>query len=202
MSSPLGQSAEKGRTMMRNLTVFNHVTLDGYFSGLNGDMTWAHSNVDAEWNSFVEENASVGGELLFGRITYDLMLSYWPTAAALKNNPAVAGRMNSLPKVVFSRTLDKATWSNTRLVKGDLAMETRKLKDEPGKDLLIFGSGSIVSQLAQAGLIDAYQIVVNPIVLGKGRTMFDGIKDKLTLKLTKTRTFGNGNVLLCYEPKA
>jgi dihydrofolate reductase len=187
---------------MRKLSVFNHVTLDGYFSGANGDMTWAHSNVDAEWNQFVEENAASGGELLFGRITYELMLKYWPTPAALKNDPVVAERMNGLPKVVFSRTLDKATWNRTRLLKGDLATETRKLKSEPGKDLVIFGSGSIVSQLAQAGLIDAYQIVVNPIALGEGRTMFDGFKGKLELKLTKTRTFGNGNVLLCYEPKA
>ena len=81
-----------------------------------------------------------------------------------------------------------------------MAAGIRKMKGEPGKDIVIFGSGSIVSQLAQEGLIDEYQIVVNPIVLGKGRTMFEGIKEKLNLKLTKTRTFGNGNVLLCYEP--
>ena len=96
--------------------------------------------------------------------------------------------------------MDKASWSNTRLVKSDLAAEIRKMKKEPGQDMVIFGSGSIVSQLAQDGLIDEYQIVVNPIVLGKGRTMFDGVKERLPLKQTKTRTFGNGNVLLCYEP--
>ena len=186
---------------MRKLIVFNHVSLDGYFTDVNGDMSWVHKQ-DAEWLRFVEENASAGGELLFGRITYELMVSYWPTPLAIKNDPIVAERMNSLPKVVFSRTLDKASWNNTKLVKNDMAAEIRRMKKEPGKDMVIFGSGSIVSQLAQEGLIDEYQMVVNPIVLGKGRTMFEGIKEKLTLKLTKTRTFGNGNVLLCYEPAA
>jgi dihydrofolate reductase len=186
---------------MRKLVVFNNVTLDGYFADMNGDMSWAHKQ-DAEWNAFVQENASGGGQLLFGRITYELMTSYWPTPYAMQNDPIVADRMNNLPKVVFSRTLDKASWNNTKLAKGDMAAEIRKMKKEPGENMVILESGSIVSQLAQEGLIDEYQIVVNPVVLGKGRTMFDGIKEKLTLKLTKTRTFGNGNVLLCYEPMA
>jgi len=186
---------------MRKLIVFNNVTLDGYFSGANGDIDWAHKS-DPEWDAFVADNARGGGLLLFGRVTYELMLAYWPTPEALKNNPVVAEGMNNLPKVVFSRTLDKATWNNTKLVKGDLAAEVRKMKNEPGKDMAIFGSGSIVSQVAQERLVDEYQMVVNPVVLGKGRTMFEGIKDKLTLKRTKSRTFGNGNVLLCYEPMA
>ena len=109
----------------------------------------------------------------------------------------VAEGMNKLPKVVFSRTLDKASWSNTKLVKGDLAAAMRKMKNEPGKDMAILGSGSIVSQLAQQGLIDEFQVMVNPVVLGKGRTMFDGVEKKLNLKLARTRSFGNGNVLLC-----
>ena len=102
----------------------------------------------------------------------------------------------------MARTLHKAWWNNTKLVKGDMAVELRKTKKESGKDMAIFGSGSIVSQLSQEGLIDEYQIVVIPVVLAKGRTMFGGINEKLALKLTKTRTFGNGNVLLCYEPMA
>jgi dihydrofolate reductase len=110
--------------------------------------------------------------------------------------------MNNLKKVVFSRTLDQAAWNNTKLVKGDMAAEIRKMKNAPGAGMVILGSGSIVSQLSQAGLIDEYQMVVNPVVLGKGRTMFDGVPEKLALKLTGTRAFGNGNVLLCYEPKA
>ena len=186
---------------MRKLIVFNHVTLDGYFTDRTGDMSWAHKQ-DAEWNAFAKENSSGNGELLFGRITYELMASYWPIPLAMKNDPVLAERMNKLSKVVFSRTLDKASWSNTKLVKGDLAAEVRKMKKESGEGMAILGSGSIVSQLAGEGLIDEYQIVVNPIVLGSGRTMFDGIKNKLPLKLTKTRAFGNGNVLLCYQPMA
>jgi dihydrofolate reductase len=188
---------------MRRLISFTQVTLDGYFTGRNGDLSWAHEGQqDAEWNAFVAENASGGGQLLFGRVTYELMVSYWPTPAARESDPIVAERMNNLPKVVFSRTLDKASWSNTRLVKGDLATEVRRLKQEPGEGMVILGSGSIVSQLAQAGLIDEYQVVVKPIALGEGRTMFEGIKQKLSLKRTKTRTFINGNVLLSYEPSA
>ena len=107
-----------------------------------------------------------------------------------------------MPKVVFSRTLSQASWNNTRLVKGDLVAEVRKMKNEPGPGMTILGSGSIVSQLATQRLIDEYQMVVDPVALGKGPTMFDGIKEHLSLKLTKTRTFRNGKVYLCYEPAA
>jgi dihydrofolate reductase len=186
---------------VRKLVVFNQVSVDGYFAGVNGDISWAHANnQDPEWNAFVADNAKGGGVLVFGRVTYDLMNAYWPTPAASKNDPVVAEQMNNLPKVVFSRTLEKASWKNTKLVKGDMAAEVRKMKKEPGPTMVIFGSGSIVSQLTQEGLIDEYQIVVIPVVLGKGRTMFDGIRDKVTLKRTKTRTFSNGNSFLCYEP--
>ena len=188
---------------MRKLIVFNHVSLDGYFVDANGSMSWAHkARQDAEWNAFVAANASGGGVLLFGRITYELMASYWPTPLALKNDPIVAEGMNNLQKVVFSRTLDKASWKNTKLVKGDLVEEVRMMKAEPGEGMAILGSGSIVSQLAQEGLIDEYQIALNPIVLGKGRTMFEGVKETLALKLTKTRAFANGTVMLWYEPLA
>ena len=186
---------------MRKLVVFNMVSLDGFFVDGQGDMSWAHKN-DAEWNAFVNENASGNGVLVFGRITYELMASYWPTPMALQNSPVVAKGMNDMPKIVFSRTLDNASWSNTKLVKGDLAAEMRKLKKEPGPDMVILGSGSIVSQLAQQDLIDEYQIALSPIVLGTGRTMFEGVKEKLNLKLTKSRTFGNGTVFACYQPGA
>jgi dihydrofolate reductase len=175
------------------------VSLDAYFADANGDMSWAHKK-DPEWQAFVSENASGGGQLLFGRVTYDLMASFWPTPFAAQSNPIVVERMNSLPKFVFSRTLDKASWNNTTLVKGDLATEVRKLKREPGPNMTLMGSGSIVAQLADAGLIDEYQIVVSPLVLGNGRTLFEGVKKKLPMKLTKSRAFGNGNVVLCYEP--
>jgi dihydrofolate reductase len=186
---------------MRKLIVFNQVSLDGFFVDAQGDMSWAHkAGDDAEWNAFVAGNAGGGGVLLFGRITYDLMASYWPTPLAARNDPVLAEHMNGLSKVVFSRTLDKASWKNTTLVKGDPAAAVRKMKAESGQGMVILGSGTIVSQLAQARLIDEYQLVVNPIVLGGGRTMFDGVKQKLALKLTSSRTFGNGNVVLCYEP--
>ena len=184
---------------MRKLVVFNHMTLDGFFTDVKGDMSWAHRD-DPEWNAFTTENAGGGGELVFGRITYELMAGFWPTAYAIHSMPVVAERMNSLPKVVFSRTLDRASWKNTKLLKGDAAAEMRKLKKRPGPDMVILGSGSIVAHLAQECLIDEYQVVVNPLVLGTGRTMFDGVKDRLALTLTRTRVFGNGNVLLCYEP--
>jgi len=186
---------------MRKVIAFEAVSLDGYFADVNSDMSWAHKQ-DPEWTAFAGSNASGGGALLFGRVTYELMASFWPTAAALEMDPVVAEAMNNLPKVVFSRTLEQASWKNTTLVKGDIAAEVRKMKYEPGPDMAILGSGSIVSQLAQAGLIDEFQIVVNPIVLGKGKTLFDDVKEKVNLKLTKTRAFGNGNVLLCYEPMA
>jgi dihydrofolate reductase len=186
---------------MRKLVVFNTVTLDGYFVDSKSDMSWAHKN-DDEWNAFVSENASGSGMLVFGRITYELMASYWPTPMALQNSPVVAKGMNAMPKVVFSRTLDNASWRNTKLLKGDLRTEVRKLKQEPGPDMVILGSGTIVSQLAQQNLIDEYQIALSPTVLGQGRTMFEGLQQKLNFKLTNSRTFRNGNVFLCYQPLA
>jgi dihydrofolate reductase len=186
---------------MRKLIVFNHVSLDGYFVDGANDMSWAKADhQDAEWDAFVSGNASGGGTLVFGRITYEMMAGFWPTPFAMEIMPVVAEGMNRMPKIVFSRTLDNASWSNTTLIKGDPAAEMRKMKQSRGEDMVILGSGSVVSQLAREGLIDDYQIVVNPIVLGKGRTLFDGVEGELRLKLTKTRAFGNGNVLLCYEP--
>jgi dihydrofolate reductase len=185
---------------MRKLAVFNTVSLDGYFTDANSDSTWAHSE-DAEWNAFVADNAKGGGELVFGRITYDLMIAFWPTPAAMEAAPDVAKGMNELPKVVFSRTLKSASWNNTRLFSGDPAVEIAKLKQEPGLDMVVMGSGSIVAQLAEAGLIDDYQIVLMPIVLGAGRTMFEGIS-QLDLTLSSSRAFRNGNMFMRYAPKA
>ena len=186
---------------MRKLGVYNSVSLDGYFTDKNNDMSWAHKN-DPEWTSFVAGNASGGGVLVFGRITYEMMASHWPTARARQQNPEVADAMNALPKIVFSRSLDRAEWSNTTLVKDDIVGAMRKLKAQPGPDMVIMGSGTIVSQFTEAGLIDEYQIVVNAIVLGAGRTLFDGMKKRASLALQKTRSFKNGNVVLWYTPAA
>jgi dihydrofolate reductase len=187
---------------MRRLIAFEHLSLDGYFVDQNGEMTWAKHDHDAEFNAFTTENAMGGGVLLFGRVTYDLMASFWPTPLAAQSNPIVVERMNSLRKFVFSTTLEKVSWNNTTLLKGDLTTEVRKLKQQPGPNIVIMGSGSIVAQLADAGLIDEYQIVLNPLVVGNGRTLFEGVKNKLPMKLAKSRAFGNGNVVLFYEPLA
>lgn len=185
---------------MRTLSAFNSVSLDGYFVDAHGDMSWAHQGADAEWNEFVSGNAKGGGTLVFGRVTYQMMASYWPSPMAIKNDPVVAERMSVLPKVVFSRTLNDASWRNTTLVKNDMAGAIRRMKKEPGEGMVILGSGSIVAQLTQERLIDEYQIIVIPVVLGGGRTMFEGVKDKPRFKLTGSRTFRNGNAMLCYQP--
>lgn len=190
---------------MPKLGVFNAVSMDGYFTDASGDMSWAHTGShsgkpDPEWDAFTAGNAQGGGRLLFGRVTYELMLSFWPTPLAKQQMPAVAEHMNNLSKVVFSRTLEKATWNNTRLVKDNILEEVRRMKQEPGSDMTILGSGTIVSQLAEAGLIDDYQFVVTPVVLGKGRTLFEGVKHRVNLKLAQSRAFKNGNVVLSYAP--
>ncbi|MEX0852559.1 MAG: dihydrofolate reductase family protein [Bauldia sp.] len=136
---------------------------------------------------------------MFGRIPYELMARYWPTPLAAENDPVVAERMNTLPKVVFSRTLEKATWNNTKLMKGNIAAEVGRMKKAPGPGMVIFGSGTIVAQLADQGLIDEFQIVVNPVALGAGKTMFAGIRKRLDLKRTAVGSFANGNVVLSYE---
>jgi dihydrofolate reductase len=186
---------------MNKVIVFQQVSLDGYFTDANSDMSWAHKQ-EPEWNAFVAGNAKGDAVLLFGRITYEQMAGFWPTPQAHAAMPSVAEGMNRMQKVVFSRTMDKASWNNTRLVKDGMAAEVRRMKKEAGKDLVLMGSGTIVSQLTQEGLIDEFQLVVNPLVLGKGRSMFDGVKTKVPMKRTKTRTFENGNVFLCYEPAA
>jgi len=186
---------------MQPLIAFVTTSLDGYFADSAGDMSWAHKS-DPEWLEFVSSNASQGGTLLFGRVTYDLMIRYWPTPMAKQQNPAVADGMNSAPKIVVSRTLKEATWQNTRLLNGDLAGEIHKLKQQPGKGMCILGSGTIVTQLAEARLIDELQIVVSPIALGKGKTPFETLKQRLPLKLMKTRAFTNGNVIHYYGPAA
>ena len=188
---------------MRHLSVFNNVTLDGYFSGPGGDFRWAHAGSDdPEYQAFVAENAKGGGALVLGRVTYELMAGWWPTPAAAQMDPVVAGQMNALPKVVFSRTLASASWANTTLLREDAAAAMRRLKTEAGPDLVILGSGRVVAALAREGLIDEYQLLVNPVVLGKGRTMFDGLDEPMPLRLTESRAFRNGKVFLRYAAEA
>jgi dihydrofolate reductase len=182
---------------MAKLNVFNFITLNGYFAGPSGDISWHRHG--GEENEFAAEGAQSGSTLLFGRVTYQMMASYWPTPDALKTFPEVARGMNQAEKVVFSRTLKKADWNNTRFVKENIVEEVRKLKQRPGKGLTILGSGSIVTQLAEQGLIDEYQIMVDPVAIGAGTPLFEGLKGKLDLKLTGTRAFKSGVVLLTYK---
>ncbi len=186
---------------MRKVMVFNNISLDGFFTDAHNEMNFTQDpRPDPEWDAFVAGNAAGGSSFLFGRLTYQMMAAYWPTPAAVAAMPTVAKTMNDSPKIVFSRTLDKADWKNTTILNTDPADEVRRLKNGSGKDFVIFGSGTIVSQLAQNRLIDEYQFIVNPVVLGKGRTMFDGMATKLPLNLVDSRAFKNGNVWLRYLP--
>jgi dihydrofolate reductase len=185
----------------RQLSAFMHVSLDGYFCDPRGDMSFAHKPPDdTEWQEFVAENAAGSGVLVFGRTTYDMMAAWWPTPAAAKAMPEVAAQMNALSKIVFSRTLRSADWNNTTLIKNDLVGTISRMKAEPGPDMAILGSGSVVTQLAGAGLIDTIQIVVNPVALGGGTSFLAGLRQPLNLTLTHARTFGNGSAVLCYAP--
>lgn len=172
------------------------MSVDGYIADSGGDMSWAKRQ-DKEWEEYVTQNASGASTVLLGRVTYDLMSSFWPTPQAIATFPAAAAGMNRRPKIVFSRTLERASWQNTTVIEGDIGAAVRAMKQEPGEDLVILGSGSIVAQLARAHLIDEFQIMVSPILLGAGKTMFHGVEEKLALK--EPRIFGNGNVLLRYD---
>ncbi|MEO8359494.1 MAG: dihydrofolate reductase family protein [Vicinamibacteria bacterium] len=184
---------------MGKINAFNQISLDGYFTDARNDMSWAHKDPnDVEWNEYVGGNSSGDGGLLFGRITYELMAGFWPTPQAAAMMPEVAAGMNRMKKYVFSRTLTEVAWQNSTLLKDDLATEVRKLKSGPS-DLAILGSGSLIAQLTDLRLIDQYQFVMNPIVLGSGRTTFQGVKERLSLRHTSTRTFKNGNVVISYE---
>jgi len=184
---------------MRKLLVFNFTTLNGYFEGPGGDLSW-HSHGEEE-GKFAAESVGAGGVLLFGRITFEHMASFWPTPQAKQQMPAVAEGMNKAEKIVFSRTLKQTDWENTRIISGDLVSSVRELKQSPGNDMCILGSGSIVTQLSDARLIDVYQVMVDPVALGAGTPMFRGMKKQLDLKLMSTRAFKSGVILLSYQPK-
>ena len=183
---------------MKNLSVFNFITLNGYYKGANEEIDWhKHSEEDAEYSA---ESLKAGNILLFGRVTYEMMAGFWPSPMALENFPTVAEGMNKAEKIVFSKTLKKADWQNTRIISDNILDEIRKLKEVAGKDMTLLGSGSILNQMAEAGLIDEYQIMIDPVAIARGTPIFQNIKHQLDLKLTNTRTFKNGAVLLCYRP--
>jgi dihydrofolate reductase len=182
---------------MRKVIMFNLITLDGYFEGPNKDISW--HQVDDEFNQFAIEQLNSTDGLIFGRLTYELMKAYWPTPTAVENDPIVAGKMNSLPKFVFSKSLTKVDWNNTQLVKGEAVRELKRLKQQSGRDLFIFGSAVLSSTFTRNRLIDEYRILVNPILLGDGVRLFKGEYGLLKMKLLNTKAFQNGNILLSYQ---
>ncbi len=181
---------------MRNLILWNLITLDGFFEGPKSwDLDW-HSLV---WGEDLDrlslDQLKTAGMLLFGRVTYQGMASYWSTAKG-----EVADAMNAIPKIVFSRTLENAEWNNTRLIKENAVEEIVKLKSEPGKDLFIFGSAALSSAFMQHGLIDQYRLGVVPVVLGGGNPLFKPASHRITMKLIDTKTFSSGFAILRYQP--
>jgi dihydrofolate reductase len=182
---------------MRKIGVFENISLDGFFAGPNGEIDFFKRH--EELAEYAAKQASRENTILFGRVTYELMASYWPTASPQTENPVLIDAMNNSPKIVFSRTLKKAEWKNTTVIKDNIADEILKMKQQPGKDMIILGSGSIVRAFADLGLIDEYHLSVHPIVLGKGKPLFQNIKNRLNLKLVKAETFKAGVVILDYE---
>jgi dihydrofolate reductase len=183
---------------MRRVVMLNAVSLDGYYAGPGGEIDWGIPDAEAEKAAHRMMQIDT---LLLGRVTYQLFESHWPSVGRDPNAPEQARRtareLDQLKKVVFSTTLSHLTWENSRLVSGDLAGEVRQLKKGDGPDIGIFGSGTIVQQLAAEGLIDEYLILVTPVVLGVGKPLF---KDEGTFKLALAgaQAFDSGNVMLHY----
>ena len=183
---------------MRKLYSFLMTTLDGFYEGPSQEFHFW--NVDQEFNEFSIGQLHDTDILLLGRVTYEGMASYWPTQAAKNDDPVVAELMNALPKVVVSTTLETAGWNNTRRLGADVADELTKLKQQPGKDLAVLGSPNLTVSLLGMGLVDELRVMVNPVALGDGKSLFRSSKQELGLKLLQTRTFRSGNVLLTYRP--
>jgi dihydrofolate reductase len=189
---------KKQTTIMGKLIAYNFTTLNGYYKGPENDISWHRHG--AEEGAFASDNLEARATLLFGRVTYEMMAGWWPSPMAMESMPDVAKGMNESEKIVFSTTLDSADWENTTLISGDLIEEVRKLKAIPGKVMTILGSGSIIAQLADAGQIDEYQFMIDPVALGDGTPSFKGLTRKLDLKLMDVRKFDSGVVLLSYAP--
>ena len=180
------------------------LSLDGYFEGLNHDLSW--HNVDHEFNKFAIEQLRETGLILFGRRTYQLMEGFWPKAAVdpetSPDNQEIARLINNAEKIVFSRTLDSVreteNWKNVKLRGKVDPVEIRRLKEMPGKDIWV-GTSDLALSFIKEGLIDEFRFMINPVVVGGGRRIFEGLNRKLDLELTESRNFASGNVLLYYR---
>jgi dihydrofolate reductase len=189
---------------MRRITVFNYVTLDGYFAGPLGEIDWFKSiKKDKEFDLETKGQAKSGGTILFGHTTYEMMKSYWPTPEAMRNDPEMAKVVNNGEKIVFSRRLESVeegpNWKNVSLMKEITKESITKLKKQKGKDITIIGSGSLVRQLTDMGLIDEYQLMVVPVILGDGKNFFSNVR-QMDLELIEGKFFNNGIVQLRYRP--
>jgi dihydrofolate reductase len=171
-----------------------NVTLDGFMEGPNQELTHTAEFADPDFDRYAREMLQSIDGMLLGRVTYELFAGYWPTAKG-----ADADRMNQLPKFVFSKTLRRVDWANSRLVKGDVAEEVSRLKQQPGKDLALFGSADLASTLVRLGLIDEYRVLVTPVILGAGTPMFKDIESTFSLKLLNAMTWSSGTVALRYR---
>src|SRR5271167_1031739 len=176
---------------MRRVILSNLMSLDGFFEGPNGELDWFV--VDEEFFEYARNLLRTVDTILFGRATYQHMAGYWPSAEE------IADKMNNLFKVVFSRSLHTVEWSNSRLVSDDAVEEVAKLKQMPGKDMVILGSATLASSLLQAGLIDEYRVILNPVLIGCGIPLFRDITERLKLRLSRTQSFGSGVVVLYYQ---
>lgn len=184
---------------MRKLFLFMMISLDGYFEGPEQDLSW--HNVDAEFNAFAAAQLGEVDTLLFGRKTYDLMASYWPTEQGLHDDPVIAKLMNEKRKFVVSHNLTDPKWQNTKAITENVKNVISKMKAEDGQDIAIFGSNNLATTLIGEGLIDELRVMVSPIVITKGSAFLHELPSRLTLQLIATRPFANGNVLLTYRPK-
>jgi dihydrofolate reductase len=185
------------RSDVRRLVSFIGISLDGFYEGPNQEFDFFV--VDDEFDAFSVEQLDAADGLVFGRVTYSGMAQYWPSPEARRDNPAVATRMNSMPKVVVSSTLDSVSWNGSTLLRGSLEEGMRTLKSEPGRELLVLGSPRLTGSLAHLGLLDELRIMVNPVALGRGKSLFDSTPDRLNLQLLSTRRFRSGTVLLTYH---
>lgn len=183
---------------MAKIVLFNMITPEGYFEGENGDLGW-HA-ADEEFNAFAVAQLENADALLFGRKTFDLMQSYWPTPIASKNDPTIARLMSEKRKVVVSRNIEKSDWQNTTFLDSNLLESVLALKATSEKDILMFGSGSLAHNFAELGLIDEYRLLVNPILIGGGKPMFKNLDYRIVLELLEAKTFESGKILLRYRP--
>jgi dihydrofolate reductase len=177
---------------MRKLILKMSVTVDGFVADRDRDNRWIFPSMSEDGAAWTLERVSAAGAHLMGRSTYLEMASYWPTST-----DRFAAPMNEIPKVVFSRTLEKADWPETRIASGDLAEEIARLKEEPGKDLVAHGGSAFARALTAAGLVDEYQLLVHPVALGEGMPLFGG---RVDLDLVAVESFSGGAVAHTYRP--